>query len=360
MSFVKSATFGFDISFYQDSDLIPGDVDFQKMKAYGASFVNIRVGQGNYIDSKFAKNWQAARGVLPRGAYWFYDPRWPPVAQANLCVKALQYDRPEGRVWLDLEYNWTSAYGLMSDWLYWLEYVEAAGFRVGVYTGDWWWYPNVTKKGLSTTNFARFETWIADYAAQLTELPRGLKVPMIWQDGTPAVGLAAGVESKEIDHNIWNANYDFASEWGIVPTPEPGGTDMTTMLVNKAIMGLNLRSAPDATQANLIGNVHAEDVLICDTKVTGKANDGTPLFFTRIKAVFRLGVLLDIPSGEVWAASGNTNGYQLPLAWVDVPTSGGLDLQSLTVALNATPIQLMIGNGSVSRVFSGSIVTELK
>lgn len=354
------AVFGFDISTYQDSDQITGHVDFNKMRAFGASFVIIRVGQGNFLDADFTRNWQNARGNLPRGAYWFYDPLYDPAKQAAMCIEALQPDPPEGRVWLDLEYLWTGAYHFMSDWLMWLQRVEAAGFRVGIYTGNWWWKPNVTDKGLSALNFSRFVTWFAQYGPAFTEQPRGLKVPMIWQDGTPAIGLEAGVESKEIDHDLWNLDYDFATEWGTLPGPLPGeNDDMTTILVNKTTTGINLRSAPDAGLVNVIGGLLANDVLVCDKRVTGKGSDGLPMDFTRVRVLIRSGsaVSLSSPTGEIWAAVGKTGGYQAALSSFEVAASG-VDLSTLQVQVTA-PLSLSLSDGVNSRTFSGTIQTNL-
>lgn len=227
MTFREDSRFGFDISFWQDVDTTPLGVDFHKMRSYGASFVIIRIGQGEYIDSDFLTNWKHAKGVLPRACYWFYDPRVNPTIQAQTLITNLRDDPPEARVWLDLEFNWPGNYAASFNWKTFLDRVKNAGFRVGVYTSASWWQVNAVERGADLQYFGGFPSWVAQYNNTLTLLPKGLPEPLIWQKGTPAIGRAAGVESEEIDLDIWNANKDFTAEWGALPELPDEGESMS-------------------------------------------------------------------------------------------------------------------------------------
>ncbi len=105
MNFNDMGIQGFDVSLYQDDNATPQGIDFVKMKNWGADFVIIRAGQNNWIDPDFARNWLEAKAAgIPRGAYWFYDPRRDPVSQAAAFCNLVASDPPEGRLWIDLEF----------------------------------------------------------------------------------------------------------------------------------------------------------------------------------------------------------------------------------------------------------------
>jgi lysozyme len=59
---------GVDVSYYQ------GDIDWPTVRANGVSFAYIKATEGgDYLDSKFHRNWVAAKAAgLRRGAYHFY------------------------------------------------------------------------------------------------------------------------------------------------------------------------------------------------------------------------------------------------------------------------------------------------
>jgi len=206
--------FGFDISKWQ------GVVDFLKMLAFGARFLILRCGYGIKIDERFEEYIAAAYGVLPLATYHFYDPIYDPVAQAKKVIAILEPHKHKiRRVWLDLEFWWTGAY---SDPKYWKTYrdtIKAAGYKVGWYTRKTWWDSRV---GVYAAEFAKDPLWAAQYNAVLNLIPKGWLKATVWQEGTPAIGLEAGVGSREIDRNLWNDEMDFLSEWGVIaPPPDP-------------------------------------------------------------------------------------------------------------------------------------------
>lgn len=271
MQFLDKGRWGPDVSHYQDDNLTPQKIDFQKMKAYGADFVIIRAGQGTRVDEDFQDNWKAAKDAgLPRAAYWYYDPRFSPLAQARTFVSLFHNDPPEGRLWADFEFpdSWGGAYNHPGDMEDFLEEVRSSGAGAGVYTADWWWYPHVTKIGHSMAYFSTFPLWVAQYGVKPEDviLPRGWTSALMWQDGTPAIGPLVGVESKEVDHNRWNDLFDFAQEWG--QAPAEGETPMTSKFYVWNADAANIRSGP-STAYPIIGNLVRGDVIQVDEPFMG-------------------------------------------------------------------------------------------
>jgi len=60
---------GVDVSYYQ------GDIDWRTVRASGVTFAYIKATEGgDYLDSKFRRNWAAAKAAgIRRGAYHFYN-----------------------------------------------------------------------------------------------------------------------------------------------------------------------------------------------------------------------------------------------------------------------------------------------
>jgi hypothetical protein len=246
LTFIDNGIFGFDISTYQDAHTTPQIVDFQKMADYGTSFVIIRAGQGNFIDQDWHTHRVNSRGLLPRAPYWFYDPRIEPIYQADLCLSAIGNELFEGRVWLDLEFNWSGSYEAPRYWNLFRNRIKSRGFEYGTYTRKTWWDDRVTLA--EALDFATDPFWVAQYNDVLDFIPKGVEHVMIWQDGTPPIGHEAGVESIEIDHNKWNSHFDFLVEWGTPSIPPVPGD---SMLKYKVVWpsGVARRSAPSTSNS---------------------------------------------------------------------------------------------------------------
>ena len=205
--------FGFDISKYQ------GAVDFLKMLAYGAKFLILRCGYAVFKDERFEEYIKAAYGVLPLAAYHFYDPVYDPLAQANKLIAILEPHRHKiRRVWLDFEFWWSGAFTHPKYWKIYRDRIKAAGYKIGIYTRSTWWDSRV---GEYAAEFAGDPLWAAQYNNVLNLIPRGWIKAKVWQRGTPAIGLLAGVSSREIDESLWNDEFHFAEEWGEAPSPPP-------------------------------------------------------------------------------------------------------------------------------------------
>lgn len=246
MNFTDSGIEGFDVSFYQDDNNTLQGINFQRMKNWGADFVIIRAGQGAWIDPDFIRGWEDAKTAgIPRAAYWFYDPRTAPRIQASNFWNLVKNDLPEGRLWIDLEFPdiWGGSYTSWQNWKLMIEELKLLGAtRIGIYTANWWWskYPLV-----DTNYFGQYPLWVAQYTSrpEYVTLPKGWSTALIWQDGTPAIGIEVGVESIEIDHNKFNGGaVEFEKEfktWVTVPPPVQGDIMLGTML-NYTV---NVRSA---------------------------------------------------------------------------------------------------------------------
>lgn len=244
--------FGFDLSFYQDNDLTPQTPDFTKMWEYGAEFVIIRAGQGEWADPDFKMNWMNARGVLPRHSYWYYDNRYEPRQQARRWWNLLKDDY-EGMMWLDLEHKATGGY---SGWRHWFDFldelVNVIGIpadRIGIYTGYYYWAEYAPKTELSLRWFGQFKLWLAWYTTQVedVQIPRPWTKMFLWQDGTYPIGPEVGVESEEIDHNFFmGTDEEFQTYFGeVVPPPDTGEPMILYYADLKANYTSNVRTAPD-------------------------------------------------------------------------------------------------------------------
>jgi GH25 family lysozyme M1 (1,4-beta-N-acetylmuramidase) len=235
MIFTDRGIFGFDISTYQDSPAIPGNVDFRKMRDYGASFVIIKAGQGDWMDPDFWTNWHNSKGVLPRSSYWYYDNHYDPKVQAQKYWNILKID-PEGVCWVDLEDRESGG-----GWRKWYDFLEefrrVSGMpseRVGIYTGFYYWteYLKLATEA-QLEYFALYPLWLASYPPDPFHpdyknilCPPPWCTPLILQSGTPAIGKAAGVESLDIDYDIFNgdlARFSNYFDLSIKP-PEGDGT----------------------------------------------------------------------------------------------------------------------------------------
>lgn len=260
MPFNDLGIFGFDISKWQDIDATPQGIDFAKMRNYGASFVIVKTGQGAAADQDFVRNWQDAKAAgIPRGSYWFYDPRYSPQSQAAKWWSLIKNDLPEGRLWLDLEHpaSWGGSFGTWQSWKIMLDEIKRlSGLRIGIYTGYYYWKDKTV--GADLNYFKQYALWLAWYTPSYfnVSVPAPWTAVTLWQNGTPAIGYAAGVESLEIDYNKFNGTQEqFTTEFGGLaqPPPPPPPPTGDTMLQCKTRVQVKVFNAINGTQTRLIG-----------------------------------------------------------------------------------------------------------
>lgn len=196
---------GADISFYQDDVTTPLHIDFSKM-AERAKFVIIRAGQSTWPDRDFRINWMAAKGILPRGSYFFYDSRTSPKVQAQLWHSMFDGDYGEMPLFADFEDNYGGAYGTWKHWYDFLEEVKRLipNKQIGIYTGYYYWFERTVNTGIEVQQleyFKQYPLWIAAYGTSAPRIPRPWTDWYMWQFTSSGDGYLYGVESKEIDLN---------------------------------------------------------------------------------------------------------------------------------------------------------------
>jgi GH25 family lysozyme M1 (1,4-beta-N-acetylmuramidase) len=206
---------GFDVSAWQDNNNTPQKIDWDKAKAQDSKFCFIRAAYSTVEDEDFKFNWEHSKGIL-RGAYQFYDYRYTAKSQADMFVKLMGSDWGELPPVIDVEQPlengqpvpFPNAMAYQTGVMTWLKTVEAAcGKRPIIYTGQ-----NIIKYGLrinSTSPLTKYPLWIAEYRAP-TGNPNFTPWPgwAFWQWGTPAIGLAYGMESRELDADLYNGSYE--------------------------------------------------------------------------------------------------------------------------------------------------------
>ena len=213
---------GPDVSFWQDDNETPQQIDFVKMKANGAEFVIIRAGQNKWVDSDFAYNWKAAKAAgLPRGCYWFWDSRYEPVKQAELWVRTMGGDFGELPMFADFEEKYG---GNFSGWKNYLAFVECledlTDKEIGIYTAYYYFHENVPAQAWE--RFGEYPLWVANYGVTTPKIPKAWKEWLFWQYTETGDGLAYGAESKGIDLNYFNGSSEtFRARFDLEPEEEP-------------------------------------------------------------------------------------------------------------------------------------------
>lgn len=229
MTFVYRGIFGFDISSWQDSPLIAGTVDFQKMKSYGGRFVVFRASIGNVEDADYKTFMANSRNVLPRSAYHYYSPSVDAKLQAARFWNTIKDEQPR-MVWLDCEEGGTDTWRGWYDWIE--EFKRLSGYtddRIGIYTGYYIWTQITTyATNAQKAYFGKFKLWLAWYFDDPFHPDYStVRIPYPWseidilQSGTPAIGSVVGVESKEIDYNHFNGDENKLALFFGVQLPQP-------------------------------------------------------------------------------------------------------------------------------------------
>ncbi len=273
MIFSNHNVHGPDVSFHQDDDSTPQQIDFLQMRFAGADFVIIRAGQRDYADSDFAANWRAARDVgLPRGSYWFYDSRADPSLQAVLWKSLIGSDLPELGLWLDLEEAYGGAWRGEWNWRLFLEELKLLfpGVKIGIYTANWWWQAQTIS---DYEYFGGYPLWVAQYTADpsVVIVPRGWTDADVkfWQYTSHGDGLRYGAESLDLDLNLFNGDLDafrnyFHLGGGTVP---PNGGSMSKFYRWNSVAA-NIRIGPGASYLDK-GDLRNGDVIQVDEAKSG-------------------------------------------------------------------------------------------
>ena len=202
---------GADVSFYQDDNATPQKVDFAKMKANGAEFVILRAGQGSWSDPDFRDYWQSAKGIFPRGSYFYYDNRFNPKEQADLYVQQFNGDFGELPLFCDFEDRRAGSYRKWQDWYTFIERLKALvpNKEIGIYTAYYYWLERTAVKGIPAASleyFKQYPLWVANYKVDKPLVPKPWTEWTFWQYTDKGDGSLYGVESKNIDLNYFNGD----------------------------------------------------------------------------------------------------------------------------------------------------------
>ncbi|MBN2391747.1 MAG: peptidoglycan DD-metalloendopeptidase family protein [Anaerolineae bacterium] len=210
---------GFDVSLHQ------GAIDWALVEGAALDFVFIRAQVGLTVDTLLQNNLNGAAAIgLESSVYHVVHEDISGETQAGAFLDLLAAMRkPRLPVVLDVERPMyagsTAAHKrtlevarVMSAML------EAAGYRVMIYTGAWWWDP--ASVGVDVSWAEPLDLWVATYGTQAPFLPRGWREWRFWQytnSGT-VVGIASAVDLN-VFQGDWEA-YLGVDDVDDVPTVE--------------------------------------------------------------------------------------------------------------------------------------------
>ena len=201
--------YGIDISRYQ------GDVNFEKVKTDGVSFVILKAGGSEYNkstkqceDPKFEDNYRdAKRAMLPVGAYYYAGNGFIHGASAGIkdaghFRQLLAGKKFEYPVFIDVEQKVFNLYKdkVTEATLAFCTEMEQAGYYVGIYASD----ISGFKSKLHDEKLKHFDHWVARYNSTG---PSYVKKYGIWQFSSK--GKVEGIKVN-VDLDYSYKNYEAA------------------------------------------------------------------------------------------------------------------------------------------------------
>ena len=212
-------TLGVDISTWQDSPLITGHIKFDVMKLEGVEFVFVKSSQAAFTDPDFPLNWQAAKAAgLLRGAYHYFDWSKPALEQARYFSALLKDDPGELPPVVDYECrkNVPSAGTARLALRTFLEEFKRLSGRTPIlYTSPGYW----AEFGSADGYWLQYSLWIAHYYVSKPTVPKPWTGWTFWQYTDKGDGLAYGVETKQLDMNVFDGNVDSLHQFAGVTIP---------------------------------------------------------------------------------------------------------------------------------------------
>ncbi|HZU98701.1 MAG TPA: GH25 family lysozyme [Planctomycetota bacterium] len=207
-------------------------VDWKTVKRAGISFAFCRVGDGNFVDPTFARNWAGIKNAgLVRGVYQFFRASKDPIAQADILVahvgKLAPGDLPPV---LDAEVmdgvDVATFNANMKKWIARIE--EKLGRSPIIYTGSFFW------DALRSPDVGTHDLWLAQYPRGLGPsgpapdakpiLPKAWKAWKFWQYSDE--GSFPGIPAQ-VDVSLFNGTladllaYAFTGTSPDAGAPEP-------------------------------------------------------------------------------------------------------------------------------------------
>lgn len=229
-----ATTLGVDISRWQDDNNTARGIDFKKMAAAGAKFVFIRSNLGSTVDEDFLVNWRGAKEAgLLRGAYVAYRCSVDATAHAQPLIKLLASDPGEMPPALDVERGGvvgTTSVGTLAAMKIILAQVDAALQTMMVkYPRRMLFYTNPDMIFNYFSNnlpvwVTNHDLWIAHYGVDKPAVGSQYKTWRFWQQTDRAVGANYGVESQQIDQDVFNGSLSELQTYCGLPSDVPALT----------------------------------------------------------------------------------------------------------------------------------------
>jgi lysozyme len=283
---------GIDVSHWEP------DVRFGEVKAAGYEFMFTKASQGSVEDPLFKTHWNNARGILPRGAYHFYDPRYAsvtPEVQAEKFWGLLEPDQGEMPLTVDIELYTTGPYHGAD---YWYRFIDRLHRISGqwplVYTAYYYWVDNVKVAPVQDVTWfsEHCDLWVANYGVLIPQVPPPWTDWTCWQYSE--TGMVPGVYDELGRLTECDLDY-FKGE--MIPVEVPMDVYFTASAVS------NIRSAPTLVNSDLGSfNLLVGDIFQVDPLETKQAEGYTWL---RLTALWRGGTEVPLvlsPSGAYWVA----------------------------------------------------------
>lgn len=217
---------GIDVSKWQ------GKIDWNKVKSSGIQFVIIRAGLGRLASQKdncFDQNITGVLGVgLPVGVYWYSYAvsEAEAVQEAEACLTVLKpwKNRLQLPVFFDQEYE--PGIKALDDktrtdiCLAFMQRIQEAGYRTGLYC-SYDWYQNWVQKD----RLATYPVWIAQYASKCSYTGKNL---IAWQysSGGKVAGINGNVDMNEGYDGLLAASKDGWQQSGSKWYYYKGGTTL--------------------------------------------------------------------------------------------------------------------------------------
>jgi lysozyme len=195
---------GFDCSQWQNDVSTAQVMNMLLAFNTGMRYVYIKASQ-RYLDRDYILNWGNAEGVMPRGAYHFYDWGVSYDIQIDLFCQLINNDPGELPPVMDYEMATGCPAKVTASGIAY-KFLNDLGNRTGLtpmlYTSPGFWAAH----GSTNVNFKKFYLWIANYQVAKPTVPAPWTEWTFWQDGVYQDGKYHGAESYSLDHDQYNGN----------------------------------------------------------------------------------------------------------------------------------------------------------
>lgn len=236
-----------DTSFYQK------EIDFDVLKTKTQAVI-LRAGQNLWPDVQFQRSYFEAKRVgLLVGAYWFYDDRASPGAQADTFKLQLAGKMLELEAFIDWENTYGGQFRGLGNVVAMMQRLESFQLPikdVGMYTGNYWFRANsnpIANAGqyVYLKNKPLWEAWYTDNPANVLIPPPWNRITH-WQFGTPTVEW--GQKTREIDMNYFNGTQqEFVERYGETYMATWTGRTKTEAKVWRDVGLVQIATIPDGT-----------------------------------------------------------------------------------------------------------------